>query len=341
MTIASDSAVRVPGGPSKQDAPVLSPKVSVMMIAMNGDPWIDECIQSVLAQTMQDFEFIIIDDGSSDGTWEKIKSYDDPRIRAFTQKNIGIAASANRGLGLARAPYMARIDQDDVMLPTRLEKQFSFLEAHPDVVLVCTYAQLIYDFDLSDDYYRAPISSTALRLRLVFENPVVQPSVLVRTAEVKALGGYDESPEFFSSSDFELWTKLAQNHGFGTIPEALTRYRVRRNSVSHDLKSIDHNVLISAKFLYALLKHHCSKTECLSLAQIFHRKAGPVAPLGLRRALGMFDSVAHLIAGPRDKWDAETKAIYAMQRRMIFFHHILRRQLFVPLIQKLPALRLR
>lgn len=341
MTIASDLPLGAHSGPSKPNTSVHSPKVSVVMSAMNGDPWIDECIQSVLAQTLQDYEFIIIDDGSTDGTWEKIKSYDDSRIRAFTQKNIGIAASANRGLALARGPYMARIDQDDVMLPTRLEKQFSFLEAHQNIVLVCTYAQLIYEFDLSDDYYRAPVSSTALRLRLVFENPVVQPCVLVRTAAVKALGCYDESPEFYSSSDFELWTKLAKDHGFGTIPEALTRYRVRRNSVSHDLKSIDHNVTISANFLYALLKEDCSKTECLSLAQIYHRKAGPVAPLSLRSALGMFDSVAHIIAGPRDKWDAETKAVYAMQRRMIFFHHILRRRLFVPLIQKVPALRLR
>ena len=317
------------------------PKVSVVMNAMNGDPWIDECIQSVLAQTLQDFEFIIINDGSTDGTWQKINSYQDPRIRAFTQTNIGIAASANRGISLARAPYIARIDQDDVMLPTRLEKQLAFLDANPDVAFVCTFAQLIYEFELSEDYYRAPISSNALRLRLVFENPVVQPSVMMRTSLVTALGSYDESPELYSAQDFELWTRLALNNSVGTIPEALTRYRVRRNSVSHSLKSIDHNVIISANFLHALLKDQCTRAECFSLAQIFHRATGPVEPLSQRRALWMFDRVADLIAGPRNEWDAEIKSVYALQRRMIFFHHILRRQLFRPFIQRFQALRLR
>ena len=122
---------------------MVTPKVSVVINAYSGDAWIDECITSILAQTMTEFELIIVNDGSTDGTWEKIHSYKDPRIRAVTQENRGIAPSANRGVGLARAPYVARIDQDDVMMPTRLAKQFAFLEANPDIALVCTYAQLI------------------------------------------------------------------------------------------------------------------------------------------------------------------------------------------------------
>ncbi len=320
---------------------MVTPKVSVVINAYNGDAWIDECIMSILAQTMTEFELIIVNDGSTDGTWEKIHSYKDPRIRAVSQENRGIAPSANRGVGLARAAYVARIDQDDVMMPTRLAKQFAFLEANPDIALVCTYAQLIYVDKLSEDLYRAPISPRALRLRLVFECPIVQPSVMFRTDVVRALGGYNESKLFYPADDFELWSRIARQHNLTTIPEALTRYRIRPESPSHSMRSVKHNVLISSNFLHWLLKDECTAAECTSLASIFHRLAGDIAPLKLGRALWMFDRVADLIAGPRSSWDDEVKSVYGLQRRMIFFHHLLRRKGLRSLVQPISKLALR
>lgn len=319
----------------------MTPKVSIVLNAYNGDPWIDECIRSVLGQTFEDFELIIIDDGSKDGTWDRINAYEDDRIRTFRQENRGIAATANRGVGLARAAYVARIDQDDVMMPTRLERQFAYLESNPEVALVCTYAQLIYDRTISGDLYRAPLSSKALHLRLVFECPIVQPSVVFRTDVFRKLGGYDEDKRIHGADDFELWTRMAHDHKLKCLAEPLTRYRVRPESVSQSNKSIDHNLLISERSLHRYLAGTFTEGECHSLAAIFHRSAKPVQPLKLGKALRMFDQVTDIIAGPRLSWDKETVQVYGLQRRMIFFHHILRYRLFHPLIQRIPKLRLR
>lgn len=317
------------------------PKVSIVLSAYNGDPWIDECIQSILGQTFEDFELIIIDDGSTDGTWGRINAYKDDRIRTFKQENCGIAAAANRGVGYARAPYVARIDQDDVMMPTRLEREFAYLETNPHVALVCTYAQLIYDRIISNDLYRAPLSSKTLHLRLVFECPVVQPSVMFRTDVFRKLGGYDEDKRIYGADDFDLWTRMAKDHKLKCLAEPLTRYRVRPASFSHSNKSIDHNVLISERSLHRYLARTFTEGECHSLAAIFHRSAKPVPPLKLGKALQMFDQVTDIIAGPRKDWDKETAQVYGLQRRMIFFHHILRHHLLRPFIQRIPALRLR
>ena len=319
----------------------MTPKVSVVMNAFNGEAWIDESIQSVLCQTFRDFELIIVDDGSSDRTWQKINSYSDDRIRTIRQENQGIAAAANRGVEMARSPYIARIDQDDLMMADRLQREFDYLEANPNVALVCTYAQLIYDQMLSDDFYRAPLNSKALALRLVFECPIVQPSVMFRVDVFRKLGGYDGDIRIRGADDFDLWTRMAHEYNLKCLPEPLTRYRVRSNSVSQSTKSVEHNIIISAKSLHWYLKDRCSSEECNALAVIFHRSSKPVPPFALKRALTMYDWVAALIAGPRISWDKEICQVYALQRRMILFHHIMRRPVFRPLVQMIPDLRLR
>lgn len=317
------------------------PKVSIILTVWNGVPLLNGCIQSVLAQTMADFEFIIIDDGSTDETWNVINSYGDARIRAFTQKNVRMAASANRGVSLARAPYIARIDHDDLMMPRRLEQQLQFLEANPSVALVGSFAQLIYDDTLSSEFYRAPITSAALRLRLIFENPITQPSVMMRTEVVRALGGYNEDRRIDPAEDFELWSRIAYQHELATIGSVLIHYRIRADSASHRIKSIDHNVLISAKSLQRFLEGQASADECFSLAAIFHRLAGDIKPLNLKRALAMFDRVTDMIAGARANWNTEVEQVYKLQRRMIFFHYFLRRRPGIWIARHFHALKLR
>ena len=317
------------------------PRVSVVLSAYNGEQWIDECIQSVLGQTLKDFELIITDDGSKDGTWAHINTYKDPRIRAFRQENRGIAATANRGIGFARAAYIARIDQDDVMLPERLQREFDYLEAHPDVALVCTYAQLIHDRAISTEMYRAPLSSTALALRLVFECPIVQPSVVFRTDVFRRLGGYDEDKRIHGADDFDTWTRMAMDHKLKCLAEPLTRYRLHQKNFSSAVTSVDHNILISERSLKRYLGDSATIAECHALAAIFHRDAKLVPPLSRRRALDMFDQVTAIIAGPDTTWDKETREVYNLQRRMIRFHHILRAPVFRPLVQRIPKLRLR
>lgn len=113
-----------------------TPKISVIMPAYNAEQYISEAIESILNQTYSNFEFIIIDDGSTDRTVEMVQSYSDPRIR-FVQNehNLGVAATLNRGLKLATGEYIARMDADDIALRERFGKQVSFLDMHPEIAV--------------------------------------------------------------------------------------------------------------------------------------------------------------------------------------------------------------
>src|ERR1051326_9037935 len=112
-----------------------SPHVTVLMSVFNGEDFLAEAVESILAQTFRDFEFLIIDDGSSDGTPEILSRYAsrDTRVQTFHQQNKGVIASLNEGLRLARGDYIARMDADDIAFACRLEKQFKFMECHSDV----------------------------------------------------------------------------------------------------------------------------------------------------------------------------------------------------------------
>ena len=109
------------------------------MPVYNGLPYLREAIESVLCQTFTDFEFLIVDDASTDGSTDLIKSYGDSRIRLIrNEHNLGTSGSMNRGIELARSEYIARIDQDDVCLPERLREQLAFIESRPDLAIVCS-----------------------------------------------------------------------------------------------------------------------------------------------------------------------------------------------------------
>ncbi len=121
-----------------------NPKVSVIMSVYNGDKYLREAIESILNQTFTDFEFIIVNDGSTDNSLEIIESYDDERIKTINnKKNIGLTKSLNKALKFAKGKYIARQDADDVSLPNRFEKQVEYLDSHPEVALVGTSVYLI------------------------------------------------------------------------------------------------------------------------------------------------------------------------------------------------------
>jgi len=110
------------------------PKVTVLMPVYNGEKYLNEAIDSILGQTFKDFKFLIINDGSTDGTADILKSYKDSRIKVTNnEKNIGLTKSLNKGLKMAKSEYIARMDADDISLPTRLQKQVEFMDSHPKV----------------------------------------------------------------------------------------------------------------------------------------------------------------------------------------------------------------
>ena len=155
------------------------PLVSVIMAVKNGGDLVKEAIDSILIQSLTNFEFIIINDGSTDETLRTLQAYRDPRILVVSQENQGLAKALNKGLMLARGKYIARQDHDDISLPTRLEKQVQYLEQHPRVGLLGTAAQIWSLTGSTGRFHDHPSASGVLAFELLFNNPFVHTLSLI------------------------------------------------------------------------------------------------------------------------------------------------------------------
>ena len=208
--------------------------VSVVMSVYNGERYAPEAVESILAQTFRDFEFILIDDGSTDGSKALLEGYAkrDPRVRLVSRPNKGLTKTLNEGLDLARGEFIARMDADDVSLPTRFEKQVAFLRANPDVV--CVGARV-----LRVDPYGSPLSESDHKLtheeidRQLMEEglgwAITHPVAMMRRDAVAKVSGYRE--QFRTSQDLDLWLRLAEVGRLANLPEVLLKYRYHPESV--------------------------------------------------------------------------------------------------------------
>lgn len=211
-----------------------SPRVTVLMAVYNGERFLREAVESILGQSFRDFEFLIVNDGSTDRSGEMIRSFGDPRIRLVDNpENIGLTRSLNRGLELAKGALIARQDADDISLPERLEREIGFLDGHPEVAVVGCQASYI---DEHGRERKAPVTGKAttaagIRWQMLFGSPFIHGSVLFRREIVwERLGGYD--PAFRTSQDFELWSRLLAVAGAANLPERMVRFRTHAGSVS-------------------------------------------------------------------------------------------------------------
>lgn len=205
------------------------PVVSVIMSVYNGERYLREAIDSILAQKFTDFELLVIDDGSTDRTLEIVCSYPDPRIRVLAEHHRGLVSALNRGLAEARGPYIARMDADDVSLPTRLMKQVTFLEDHQDVVMVGSWARLIDEYSLPTGVSRmTPAGDRQLHVALCATNQFVHGSVMMRREAVLALRGY--RPAFETTEDYDLWLRLAAVGKLANLAEPLYELRIHESS---------------------------------------------------------------------------------------------------------------
>ncbi len=160
------------------------------MSVYNGEKYLREAIDSILGQTFKDFEFLIIDDGSTDSSVEIIRSYADPRIRLIqNEENIGLSRSLNKGLKLARGEYIARMDADDISLPRRLAAQVGLLDKQPDIGLVGTSIQLIDCDGERMHVHRVPTTHAQILWALCFTTPLAHPSVVFRKVIIECVGG--------------------------------------------------------------------------------------------------------------------------------------------------------
>jgi glycosyltransferase involved in cell wall biosynthesis len=216
---------------------VAAPVVSILMPVYNAERYLDDAIQSIFAQTLNDFELIVIDDASTDGSLNILNSYADIRLLVVQHKsNTGIVDALNNGLKEARGEYVARIDADDIAHPERLQIQLDYLNKHPQVGMVGSW---IRGFgDVRREYiHRYPITDDHIKASLLFESPFAHPAVMIRRAALEKLDQY-YSPDFPYVEDWELWTRLIRSAEASNIPMPLLKYRIHAKSVSQQFTRV-------------------------------------------------------------------------------------------------------
>jgi glycosyltransferase involved in cell wall biosynthesis len=213
-----------------------TPAISVAMSVYNGERFLAEAIESVLDQTLRALEFLIVDDGSTDGSRAIIERYaaKDSRIRPIYRENRGLIASLNQLLAEAHAPLVARMDADDVCLPERLEQQVAYLEAHPDYGVIGCWT---VDIDghgtdwTGGDWTPHPLTHEEFLAHIDQRAPLLcHPAVVYRRDLVRSVGGYHAA--YRHCEDLDLWLRLASVTKIGNIPVKLLRYRHYADQVS-------------------------------------------------------------------------------------------------------------
>jgi glycosyltransferase involved in cell wall biosynthesis len=215
---------------------ISTPRVSVLLPVYNAERYLLDAINSILNQTMQDFELIAFDDGSTDSSFNMLLEIarDDPRLRVFSRCTRGLAATLNEMIGLARAPYFARMDCDDISLPERFECQVARLDAESDLVAVGGNALLIdpdgrpimimgvpSDHDTIDDRH----------LEMPPNCSIWHPSIMMRRTAVEQVGGYHEDYPY--AEDVYLYLRLAEMGRLANLEEVVLHYRLHPQSMGH------------------------------------------------------------------------------------------------------------
>ena len=204
------------------------------MSVYNGERYLREAVDSILAQTYENFEFVIVDDGSTDETAAIIGSYGDQRIRLVQNEcNVGLPRSLNRGLAVARGTYIARQDADDVSLPERLATEAAYLDSHPEVGLVGSTTGFMRADGRFAYVFPNPISDLAAKWTMLSHNAFSHTSVMFRSSLLERSGGYPEAPEYTYCEDYDLWSRIAQHARVANLEVPLVRWRMNESSVSH------------------------------------------------------------------------------------------------------------
>lgn len=227
----------------------MQPEITVLMSCYNAEQWLAEAIDSVLTQTHQNFEFILVDDGSKDNTLNLLRKYEklDHRIKVIAKANTGLPDSLNVGIFQAKGTWIARLDADDICEPSRLEQQLDFVNKNPQVVLLGTgFSQI----DVSGQIvkiHQYPTDNAKLISRLEhFKSFFAHSSAFYHTATVKILGGY--RPRIRFAEDWDLWLRLSEKGQLASLTEPLVRIRKHANQISLDESGTHRKQLIDGLF---------------------------------------------------------------------------------------------
>lgn len=283
-------------------------RITILMPVYNAATFLREAIDSILNQSFPFFEFLIIDDGSTDDSADIINSYDDDRIIFYqNERNLGISATLNKGIELASCELIARMDADDISYPDRLAKQYQFMSANPECAMVSSWAKVVTEDRrlVRLEKYRSPY----YYFNLTFECWIYHPTVMFRKAAVTSIGMYSMP----YSEDYDLFWKLSTQFHIANIPEALVEYRLSGTSLNTVLKKEEYdianeeNVLRNIRY-YMGDDFHISKPalECL------RHNFGPIVRRNDLRdifeTLGILDRITEKIL-ERDNPNRDVQAI--------------------------------
>lgn len=207
------------------------PKISVIMPACNAEKYIGEAIESILNQTFKDFEFIIINDGSTDSTKKIIENYKDPRIKLINHdSNKGIYTSRNEGLRIVKGEFIVDFDSDDISLKTRLEEQLDFMVKNSEIALVGSWIELI-DIDKNKSYImKYTCDPTVIRWEQIFKNQISNSASFFRRDLLEEVGYFNEKYRY--AADFDFWSRIIRKYRVANIPKVLIKQKIHKESIT-------------------------------------------------------------------------------------------------------------
>ncbi|MEM7222917.1 MAG: glycosyltransferase family A protein [Pseudomonadota bacterium] len=208
-----------------------APKVTVAIPVFNRETYVGATIESVLSQSFTDFELLVVDDASSDGSCAVVESFDDPRIRLHRQpENLGVARVRNLCLELARGEYLAFLDSDDLSHPGRLAAQVAFLDAHPDHAAVGAWSQWMDEAGRPlKRFKRKPLAAEDIAAQRLFRAGIENSTAMARTAVIRAYGHDDR---YDIGEDYDLWARMAVDHKLANLPQVLVLRRTHEQATT-------------------------------------------------------------------------------------------------------------
>ncbi len=235
-----------------------SPKVTVLMPVYNGEKYLKDAIESILTQDFTDFEFLIINDGSSDSSEKIIATYSDIRIRLLkNEKNIGLVNTLNKGLEAALGEYIVRMDCDDVSLKNRLTVQVNYMDKNTDIGACGSYYNMMIDGRKA--VVDLPLNKHEMKSYMMFNCPISHPTAIIRSSVIrKEKLSYNQ--DYIHAEDYQFWSRLSECSNLANLPDVLLNYRMHENQITQ-------NQSFSTK-----------KLETLSLIRSHHLKLLNIVP---------------------------------------------------------------
>jgi len=295
------------------------PKVTVILPVFNGEQYLKESILSILKQSYFEFDFLIINDCSTDQSEKIIKSFSDKRIKYLcNDHNLGLAATLNKAIALSKGDFIVRQDQDDISLPERLSYQIEYLKHNKNVALVGSWAQILRNDFNTGKFLKHPADNHQLKFALLFNNPFVHSSVVIRRKVITEMKGYSQNPNWQPPEDYELWSRIAYKYDLGNIPKVLLKYREIETSMSRNKNQDFDNIVknISKRNIVNLTKKTWNIVDLDNLHYFMNKQFENIKePIDINEILTALMGIKGFISQDNPTLDGYIYQIWAKNRQ--------------------------